>query len=195
MIAPLHNHLRAIASRFNPSPRERAALAAVTLVLGLIMLSFCYDWSTSAYDRASIAAQSRATAARDLTQVTTPRAREQIGLAAGKIWSWSITEPSETIGEARAAGELEDLARNAGMSDVAVERLAARDEVRGPNGFRSIDLRLTASFDWRSFEALLAAMQQSEISATPLAADVNTTDGQARLQLVVRVPFLPESAT
>ncbi|MFT3727215.1 MAG: hypothetical protein QM759_05265 [Terricaulis sp.] len=195
MIAALYHQLMARIRAFNPSPRERVMLAAMAFVVASVVLSACYDWTNSAYERASRAHAARGDAQREFAQLTDRRARERIGLAAGNVWAWSITEPSISIGQVRAVSEVQDLATSAGMSDANVEQVAQQDAARGPNGFRSIDVRVAASFEWRTFEAFLGMLRQSSLSLTPISVDVATSNGQSRVVMIVRASFLPEAAT
>lgn len=194
MIA-LYRQLVARVRAFNPSPRERVMLTAMAFVLLGILLSVCYDWTSASYDRATRAHDARLQAERELAQLTNPRARERISLAAGNVWAWSITEPTMSIAQVRAVSEVQDLASSAGMSEVSVDQVAQQDATRGPNGFRTIDVRLTAGFEWRSFQAFLAMLRQSGLSFTPIAVDVTSGGGQTRVVMVLRASFLPQVAS
>ena len=195
MIAQIYQQLKARAEAFNPSPRERVMMAAMAFVLVAVLLSVFYDWTSSAYDRAEHARETRVQAQREFAQLTNKRAREHISLAAGNVWAWSITEPSISIAQVRAVSEVQDLASSAGMVDANVDQVAQQDASRGPNGFRTVDVRLTATFEWRSFEAFLGMLRQSGLSFTPISIDVTSANGPSRVVMVLRASFLPESAT
>ncbi len=188
--------LRAQIARIQPTPRERGLLAIGATVLVIAALATSYDWTIAAYQRAEDALEQRLRAEREDAAFHDARTRERIGHAAWQVWTWSVVEPSDSIAQLRMIGELEDIARSAGIGDAVVQPVEAREAApAGPNGFRTMDLRLSGSFDWRSFEALMSAFQQADTSITPVAVDVSAPDGLSRFVLTVRVAYLPEPTT
>ena len=177
---------------FSPTPRERAGLAVLGLAAAVMLLVAGLDWSAGAEDAANSAHEERAIAERDARNFTNPQAQEQVGIAAGKIWSWSVVDVTEAIAQVRAVGELQNVAQQAGVANVTVELVGANVGRRGPSGFNTFEFVVGGDFDWQSFNAFLGALDQSELSIAPQSIEVSAPGGQKRFAMVVRVPFLPQ---
>ncbi|GAM98301.1 hypothetical protein U91I_01934 [alpha proteobacterium U9-1i] len=174
------------------SARERAG-AAVLLALFMVgAASGAADWMFNAQEKARQAreAQVRIEAVSGLQQDEAWRGR--VAEAAGRVWAWSVVEPTESIARARAMAELEALVQGAGVSDASVTAVEAEEGAEGaPLG--PLDFVIEGDFDWAAVSALLTNFEQSPLSVSTTAMDVRgSADGAPRFSMTVRLSFVDE---
>lgn len=175
------------------SLRERAGLALFSAMLAVVAVFLSADWSFTARERANSARAERRQGEAASARQASPAWREEIALAAGKVWEWSLVETTESIARARAMSDLETLVMAAGIGEPTVDTADAPES--GPaRGVRAMDFTITGNFDWPSFLALLEALENAAASFAPVAVEVNALEDAARFTLTVRAAFLDEDA-
>lgn len=176
------------------SPRERAGLMALLLVAAIVAAMQAFDWAMAAQARATQAHAERLRMAAAEARVGDEGWRRVVAENAGRVWSWSVVEPTESIARARAVAELESLAGAAGVIDAQV-RAARQDTPTPPNApMAAMDYVIEGVFDWPSLLALLDMLDDSTLDVTPISMDVRSDDIGGRFTMVVRMAFLDEDA-
>jgi hypothetical protein len=175
------------------TPRERAGLAILGAVAALAAAIMAFDWALTADQIARDAAARHADAAATLAQSGDPAFQENLAVETNKVWRWSIAEASSGVAQSQAITALEGLAMQAGLMNVSVtaEELSSEENYQAVTPLK---LTLNADFDWGSFQALLQAMEASDLSLSLEALELAPDESQAaKLTMVVRAPFLREA--
>ncbi|MGE0741135.1 MAG: hypothetical protein AB7O98_07310 [Hyphomonadaceae bacterium] len=189
MIAALRQRLDALKQWHAAlSPRERAGLMVLVLIAGAVLALQSFDWAMSAQARAM---QARA----DLGRVSAAEARSAdeawrsaVAENAGRVWTWSVAEPTENIARARAIAELESLIGAAGVPGATV-RPARQQEEDADAPMAAMEYIIEGGFDWYTLVALLDALDDSTLAVTPVAMDVSDS---GRFTMTVRMAYLDE---
>lgn len=175
------------------TPRERAGVALVAALVLAALASSAFDWAMQADARAREAAQRRSELSSIQSRIGDQRFQEEVALAAGKVWRWSVTDASESLAAAQASSMLEALAAGAGLSNVSVSAAEAGEGGEG-EGLGAIELTLRADFDWAAYMALLQALEASELSLVVDAAEVEGgADAPRSLTVQVRISLIREA--
>ena len=178
---------------FNPTPRERAGITLIALALGAVLLFSGVDAAMTNSDAARTAREERVNAEADYRRLSNHAAQEQVGLAAGKIWQWSIVDVTESIAQVRAITELQNVTSIAGVTNPGVEPVGGSVGHRGPSGLNTFDFVVSGDFNWQTFIGLMSALESSQISILPIGLDVSpSTGGGQRFALTVRLSYLPQ---
>lgn len=173
--------------------RERAGLAIVGAVAAFAAAIAAFDWAQNSTLAASDAALRYEQASVALTSASDPAFQENLAVEVNKVWRWSIVEASAGVAQAQAITALEGLAMQAGLTGVVV---TANELPLGENyqAVTPLSLSLSADFDWGSFQALLEAMEASDLSLSLEALELAPDENQAaKLTIMVRAPFLRET--
>jgi hypothetical protein len=183
---------RAIRTRFAQSTaRERAGIAATAAVFALAMALGAFDWVMQAAAREQAAVDARAEAEAMLSRDGNGAFQVALGDNANKVWRWSIVAQSEGVARAEAMGLVEEIALQAGLTDVEVAADGSEDDT-GEIGV--IEVRLSASFDWASLQSLLGALETSDTSFSVNAIDVAPSgDGSSTLTMTLAAPYIAEA--
>ena len=175
------------------SPRERAGLAMVSALAVFGSAIAALDWALNAGEAASDAQLRHAQAAASLARDIDPAFQERLAAETNKVWRWSIVELSTGVAQAQAIAALEGMAMQAGLTNVAVTASEFPPE-ENYQAVTPLSLTLSADFEWGSFQALLQAMQASDLSVSFEAVELAPNEGQAAtLTMSVRAPFLREA--
>lgn len=192
MIARLHQAIEALRRwRAGLSPRERAGLALLAVLLAAFAAFQSFDWAMSAQARVEQARKERLRMAAVASRHMNADWRGAVAQNAGKVWSWSVVETTESIARARAIAELEALVAGAGIADASV-RAVPSDGPAAPAPMTAMEYVIEGGFDWTSLLMLLGAMKDSPISMTPVSAEVSAGESGDRFTLVVRLAYLDE---
>ena len=171
------------------SARERGGLALVGALVSLFFAASSFEWALDGAQAAQAQHDARVEAEAALRRQTSPAFRQQVGLAAGHVWRWSVVESSLGAAQARVASEVESLASQAGLANVVVAPVSER--VEAASRLSKVSVSLVADFDWSSFLALLDALATADVSYTIADIDVSGAAGQGgRLSVTVQAPFL-----
>lgn len=174
--------------------RERAGVALVAVLVSSALASSAFDWAMQADARAREAAARHTELSSVQSRIGDQGFQEEVALAAGKVWRWSVADASQSLAAAQASSTLEGLAAGAGLSNVSVSAAEAGEGGEG-EGFGAIGLTLRADFDWAAYMALLQALEASELSLVVEATEVTGgTDAPRTLTVQVRIPLIREAA-
>lgn len=168
--------------------RERAGLMILAALAASALALNAFDWALNARAEAEQTARSRAVAVAASARADEKAFQEEVALAAGKVWRWSVVEPSAGVARAEASTQLENLALSVGLANVSV---VAAEVEETANRLNAIDLTLSADFDWQTFLNLLRAMEGSELSFAVRSVEVTPGPPQS-LSVGVRVPYVQE---
>lgn len=183
------NPLAAALAKLNSlTERERTGLAALAAFVASALALNAFDWAVDARAQAEAAVRARALGEAASTRADEKAFQEEVALAAGKVWRWSVVEPSAGVARAEASSHLENLALGAGLINVSV---SAADVQESTNRLNTIELSLSADFDWQTFANFLRALENSELSFSVQSAEI--APGQPpTMNLGVSVPFVQE---
>lgn len=168
--------------------RERAGLAALAAFAASALALNGFDWATDARAQAEAAIRARALAEAASARADEKSFQEEVALAAGKVWRWSVVEPSAGVARAEASSQLENLALGAGLVNVSV---SAAEVPENTNRLSAIELNLSADFDWQTFSNFLRALENSELSFSVRSVEV-APGPPATMNLSLSVPFVQE---
>ncbi len=187
------NALTGLAARLRTAtPRERMGLSLLAALAAIFMDFSTFEWAMSAGARAEAAALSRASAEAVAARAGEREFQEQVALAAGKVWRWSVVEQSAGVARAQATSALEALALGAGLANVAVAAEIGDEPAPGEVG--ALVLTLNADFEWGSFVGFLRTLEVSEISYNVEAVAVTpAAERPASFEMRLRTPFLHEA--
>jgi hypothetical protein len=187
------NPLAGLAARLQAAtPRERMGLSLLAALAAIFMAFSAFEWAMNSGARAEAAALSRARAEAIAANAGERAFQEQVALAAGKVWRWSVVEQSAGVARAQASGALEALALGAGLGNVAVAAQTGDEPAPGEIG--ALTLTLNADFEWGSFVGFLRTLEASEISFSVEAVEVTpAADRPATFEMRLRTPFLHEA--
>lgn len=175
------------------TPRERAGVALVAALVLSVLASSTFDWAMQADAQAREAAQRHTELSSVQSRIGDQRFQEEVALAAGKVWRWSVTDASESLAAAQASSTLEALAAGVGLSNVSVSAAEAGAGGEG-EGLGAIRLTLRADFDWAAYMALLQALEASELSLVVDATEMaGGADAPRTLMVQVRIPLIREA--
>lgn len=175
------------------TPRERAGVALVAALVSAAFALSMFDWAMRADARARDSAGRHAELSLVQSRIGDQHFQEQVALAAGKIWRWSVNDASESLAAAQASSALEALAAGAGLTNVSVSVVEGETSAEG-QGLGVIALTLRADFTWSSYMALLQALEASDLSFTVDTVEVSGgADAARELALQVRAPFIREA--
>ncbi len=180
--------LAALAKLSALTARERVGLALLAMFAAIALALNSFDWAVNARAEAEAGARARAIAEATSARADEKAFQEEVALAAGKVWRWSVVEPSAGVARAEASTQLETLAIGAGLTSVSV---AAADVEENASRLSAINLTLSADFDWQSFVNLLRALENSELSFTVMSVEVAVGPPQT-MNVGVRVAFVQE---
>lgn len=187
------NTVETLARRFTQaSPRERAGLAFVASLLTLALASSTFDWTMRESAAASAAAESRARIAAVHERIGLANFQEEVALAAGKVWRWSVVDNSEPLARVQATTALESIATGAGLTNVAVEAVPNSEE-SPPGAVGVIGVTLRAEFDWTGYLAFLRAIEASDLSFSVDSVEVSGDPGSQALTVQAHTPFIHEA--
>lgn len=168
--------------------RERVGLALLAAFAAIAMTLNAFDWAVNSRAEAEAASRARAVAEAASMRADEKAFQEEVALAAGKVWRWSVVEPSAGVAGAEASTQLETLALGAGLTGVSVTAAEIGETV---SRLSAIDLTLSADFDWQSFVSFLRALENSELSFTIMSVEVAAGPPQT-MNVGVRVAFVQE---
>lgn len=175
------------------TPRERAGLAMIGALAAFAAAFASFDWALGAGQAASEAEIHRASTAAALARNSDPAFQENLAVETNKVWRWSIVEVSNGVAQAQAIAAIEGLAMGAGLTNAVVTANEFPSE-ENYGAVTPLSLTLSADFDWGSFQALLEAMEASDLSFSPEALELAPNENQAAtLTMTVRAPFLREA--
>ena len=173
------------------SPRERAGVMLVAAVGSLAILAGVVDWSMNTQEAARDASMRAARAEATFAREGNRGYQEGVRLAAKSVEDWSITEASDGIAQARAAGALRTLAGDAGLDNVVITatETAAAEDAAGE--IAPLSMTLSADFTWPGFTALLREIRASTIVFEAESIEVSARDdGAQTFTMMLRTPFL-----
>ena len=173
------------------SPRERAGVAAA---IAVALLAACMSF----FDLAMAARQTATEAKTELLRIRETAAREaepdfqhQVSEEVNKVWRWSIVDSSEGLVRAQALSLFEQLVAEAGLADAEI---SSGDATRTSGSVGVVRARVSARFDWPSFNAFLSALANAEESIVIESLEVSGEGevGQT-LTLDLAAPFVLEA--
>lgn len=185
------NELASLLARLKTAtPRERTGLALVAVLITVALASSAFDWAMRAQEAAATAHNERVALAAIHERIGEPQFQEQVALATGKVWRWSIVDQSEGLARAQAQSSLEAIAAGAGLANVVV---GVADEPATPaGGLGTISLTLRAQFDWSTYVALLQALEASEFSFSAVSVEVSGASTRT-LSMRLIAPYIREA--
>ncbi|MEQ1618957.1 MAG: hypothetical protein ABL883_11520 [Terricaulis sp.] len=178
----------ALAKLNSMTARERVGLALLAAFAATALALNAFDWAVNSRADAEAAARARAVAVAASARADEKAFQEEVALAAGKVWRWSVVEPSAGVARAEASTQLETLALGAGLLNVSV---AAAEIEETTSRLSAINLTLSADFDWQSFLNLLRTLENSELSFTVMSVEIAAGAPQT-MNVGVRVAFVQE---
>lgn len=178
--------------RFNTAtPRERASIAVLCAVMALVAATSAFDWSTRAESDARDANALRRDVERVYARDSDERFQQRLGEETNKVWRWSIVASSDGLARTEGTERLNMIASEAVLSNVVVSALDV-EPFQGAIG--ALPLRLSADFDWSTFNALLGALAEAETSFAINAVEVTSnSEGAQTLELSFVAPYLREA--
>lgn len=175
------------------SPRERAGVAAATAVA---LFALCIG----VFDAAMAARQVAVEAKTELLRVQGSAAREadpdfqrQVSEEVNKVWRWSIVDSSEGLVRAQALSLFEQIVAEAGLADA---QISSAEAMRTAEAIGVVRVRVSAQFDWSSFNALLDAIATADESIVIESVEVSGAgEGGQTLTLDLAAPFVLEASS
>ncbi len=175
------------------NPREKALLTALVAVLA-------WAWVLVASDAADTAAQHarEARATRQLTEASArvladPALLALVAAEERKLRGWALVEPTIEIAQLRAQGDLDTLARGAGIGNpqVAVD---ADGGARVSGGIGAFRIKVEGAFDPASFAAFVQALAASRTLFRPVGIAVVQVAGAPRLAVEIEAIWIAGEA-
>ena len=173
------------------SQRERAGVAAA---IAVALLAACMSF----FDLVIAARQTATEAKTELLRIretearnTEPDFRRQVSEEVNKVWRWSIVDSSEGLIRAQALSLFEQLVAEAGLADAEI---TSGDATRSSGSVGVVRARVSARFEWSSFNAFLSALANAEESIAIESLEVSG-EGEAgqTLTMDLAAPFVMEA--